>query len=84
MALDEVAAEPVLEADRALQVDLVPGLRDLRLECRRVSPITSAVKPSVRTPAGRRRAEPVTVRQTPLTQIESPVRASSVTTVLRT
>ena len=75
------------------RLTLVSGATDLRLEWRRVSPITSAVNPcgvrsgsSRAVPAGtaREAISPVTVRQTPFTQIESPTRASSATTVLRT
>ena len=46
--------------------------------------MTSAVKPGAAASSDREPMRPVTVRQTPLTQIESPMRASLVTTELRT
>ena len=90
VALDEVAAEPVFEADRALQVDLwVPGATAARLDRLSVSPITSATKPrgggsALRSLPGGSARSTVTVRQTPLTAMESPGRVSAVTTALRT
>ena len=70
VALHDVPAEPGVGGDGALEVDRVAGGQRARGCCgRSVSAMTSARPDAVRRP-------PVTVRQTPLTAIESP-RATS-------